>query len=128
MPYVNMIKDKDTGTEYELTPSSTAALYSASSTYAVGDFCYYDGTLYRCKTAITTGEAWTAAHWEATTVGDSLNDDVSNLKDNLSQLTTATTEDEGRFLRAKTVRNGKVLEWEFADAETGLEPAEEVSF
>ena len=39
--------------------------YSTSSTYAVGDYCLYDGDLYRCTTAISTAEAWTAAHWTA---------------------------------------------------------------
>lgn len=38
--------------------------YSASKTYAVGDFVVYLDKLYTCKTAITTPEAWTAAHWE----------------------------------------------------------------
>ena len=47
--------------------ASHAATYSASATYAVGDFCTKDGQLYRCTTAITSAETWTAAHWTATT-------------------------------------------------------------
>ena len=39
------------------------AEYSSSSTYAVGDLCWHDGKMYRCNTAISTAEAWTAAHW-----------------------------------------------------------------
>ena len=50
--------------------------YSASKTYAVGDFVVYLDKLYTCNTAITTPEAWTAAHWEETSVGD----DVASLK------------------------------------------------
>ena len=46
--------------------------YSSSSTYAVGDYCIHDNTLYRCTTAITTAEAWTAGHWTATTIADEL--------------------------------------------------------
>lgn len=49
-----------------------AATYSSSSTYAVGDYCIHDGGLYRCTTAITTGEAWTAAHWTAAKIGPDL--------------------------------------------------------
>ena len=45
-----------------------AAAYSASSTYAIGDYCLYDGQLYRCTTAITTAEAWNAIRWTATSV------------------------------------------------------------
>ena len=44
--------------------------YSASQTYAVGDFVMHLDKLYRCKTAITTAEAWTAAHWEETSMGE----------------------------------------------------------
>lgn len=51
-----------------------ASPYSASSTYAVGDYCTKDGQLYRCTTAITTAEAWTASHWTAVSVGDEVGD------------------------------------------------------
>ena len=50
--------------------------YSASSTYAVGDYVMYNGSLYRCSTAISTAEAWTAAHWTESKIGT----DVSALK------------------------------------------------
>ena len=58
--------------------------YSTSSTYAVGDYCLYDGDLYRCTTAISTAEAWTAAHWTAVTVADELTDlkgDITHIQD-----------------------------------------------
>lgn len=47
-----------------------ADAYSTSRTYAVGEYAMNpsDGKLYRCKTAITTAEAWNSAHWEETTV------------------------------------------------------------
>ena len=56
-----------------VTPG-TAAAYSSSATYAVGDYCFHDGSLYRCITAITTAEAWTAAHWTAAVLGDDIGD------------------------------------------------------
>lgn len=46
---------------------SIAPAYSASATYAVGDYVSYQGKLYKCNTAITVAEAWTAAHWTETT-------------------------------------------------------------
>lgn len=61
---------------------SLANAYSASSTYAVGDYVLYGGQLYECNTAISTAEAWTAAHWTAVTVGGEL----STVKDGLSGL------------------------------------------
>lgn len=61
--------------------------YSTSSTYAVGDYCLYDGDLYRCTTAISTAEAWTAAHWTAVTVADELTDLKGDIPQNVSDLT-----------------------------------------
>ena len=46
-----------------------APAYSTSATYKVGDYVTYNGGLYCCKTAITTAEAWTAAHWTSTNFG-----------------------------------------------------------
>ena len=51
-----------------------APVYSASSTYAVGDYVLKDGVLYRCNTAITTAEAWTAAHWTQAKLGPDVAD------------------------------------------------------
>lgn len=44
---------------------SGASVYSARSTYAVGDRVRYGYLQYECKVAITTAEAWNAAHWTA---------------------------------------------------------------
>ena len=76
--------------------SSLANAYSASSTYAVGDMVLKDGQLYECNTAISTAEAWTAAHWTAVTVGGELStvkdgltaveDDVADVKNDISDL------------------------------------------
>ena len=46
-----------------------ATTYSSSATYEVGDCVLYNGRVYVCNTAITTAEAWTAAHWTQTSVG-----------------------------------------------------------
>lgn len=64
-----------TSTSTALTPQSLNGLaqymlsgvepYSASATYAVGDRVRYGYYIYECNTAITTAEAWTAAHWTA---------------------------------------------------------------
>jgi hypothetical protein len=46
--------------------------YDDTSTYAVGDLCIYNNTLYKCTTAITTAEAWNASHWTATSIADEI--------------------------------------------------------
>ena len=56
-------------------------VYSSSKTYAKGDYCIRNNTLYRCTTAITTAEAWNSSHWTATQVDDeltSLNSTLAN--------------------------------------------------
>ena len=58
-----------------------AAEYSASSTYAVGEYVMYNNALYRCTTSITTAEAWTAAHWTAAKIGEDLTDCSRQLSD-----------------------------------------------
>ena len=64
-----------------------ADAYSASSTYAKGDLCIYNGALYECTTTISTAESWTAAHWTAVTVGD----EISALKQEMYEITVSGT-------------------------------------
>ena len=48
--------------------------YSDQSTYQVGNFCVYQNEVYVCKTAITSAESWTPAHWEKVVFADTLDD------------------------------------------------------
>ena len=56
-----------------------APAYSTSGLYAVGQYVTYNGNLYRCTTAITSGESWTAAHWTQVSLGG----EVSGLKNTI---------------------------------------------
>lgn len=73
---------------YTTLLASVAGTYSASKTYAVGDYAWYNGSLYRCSTAISTAEAWTSGHWTAAVLGD----DVSSLKSAIDDTTTSLTD------------------------------------
>ena len=55
--------------------------YDATSTYAVGDWCIYNGTLYQCNTAIPTAEAFDPTHWTAKKVVDAFDDIENELDD-----------------------------------------------
>lgn len=46
--------------------------YDAESTYAAGDLVTHSKKLYACVADIETAEAWTAAHWEETTLAEVL--------------------------------------------------------
>lgn len=82
-----------------------ADAYSASKTYAVGDYVYYNGTLYRCTTAITTTEAWTSGHWTAAKIGD----DVTELKTALTLNVVEEINAKYRFCQGGFNRNGGAL-------------------
>lgn len=45
--------------------------YNPSETYNIADYCMYNGKMYKCNTANTTG-AWDSAKWDETCVGDEL--------------------------------------------------------
>lgn len=74
----NTINDafEDLPTIEDVTPSAIGALlaiaaaaaYSPSSTYSEGDYCTYQGQLYKANQDISTAEPWTAAHWTATSI------------------------------------------------------------
>lgn len=63
----------------KLDSTAIAPAYSASSTYAVGTIVTYNGTVYKCKTAITKAEAWNVSKWEAVTVENQLGGKVDKV-------------------------------------------------
>ena len=59
--------------------------YDSTSTYAVGDWCIYNGTLYQCNTAIPTAEAFDPTHWTAKKVVDAFADIEDELDGKVDQ-------------------------------------------
>lgn len=57
-----------TGMQNSIAPS-----YDNTKTYAFGDYVMYNAQLYKCTTAITTAEVWTAAHWTQVPLANDLN-------------------------------------------------------
>lgn len=79
----------------DLIPRSTAPTFLSSTSYAVGDYVYYQGNLYRCTTAHTG--TWVASHFTAVTVGSelkakeaSLQSEIDDVKSDLSDVTDGT--------------------------------------
>ena len=52
-----------------MVAARSAEPYSATKTYAVGDYCTRNGALFKCTVAITAPETWAAGHWKATSIG-----------------------------------------------------------
>lgn len=73
------------------TGDMIASVYNSTATYSVGDYVNYNGTIYRCTTAITTAEAWTTGHWTEVKVADEVTDLKSafeHLQINGNEITT----------------------------------------
>lgn len=77
-PVLNLTIPK--GADGDVSSASIASVYNATKTYAVGDYVWYSGQLYKCTTEIATAEAWTAAHWTAVKIADDVKDLKSSLK------------------------------------------------
>lgn len=82
--------------------------YSSSSTYAVGDYVYHAGTLYKCTTAITTAEAWTSGHWTAAKLAEDLTSqsekiDALEVYDTIENVGIASFNSNNAFPIGKTV-------------------------
>lgn len=83
--YINSVKSS-LNTNISQLAGDLSDAYSSSNTYAVGDLCILGNLLYKCNTAITTPEAWTPAHWTATTVADAINEVNLELSDTVSNI------------------------------------------
>ena len=83
--------------------NAMAPAYSPSATYAVGAYVNHNGAIYRCTTAITTAEAWTAGHWAAVPLGADLEGQVSDLK---TQLAQSICEYEPAWIQGRVLSDG----------------------
>lgn len=66
------------GEDYIINDQNTANEFSTSTAYAVGAYCYYNGTLYRFTSAHSAG-AWNSGHVTAVLVTDELKSISVNL-------------------------------------------------
>ena len=63
-----------TSTRFDDTNHMIAPEYSPTETYNVGDYVVQSDHLYRCTTAIQSGEVWTSSHWTEVKVGNEVNE------------------------------------------------------
>lgn len=79
--------------------------YSASSTYAVGDYVIYNNVLYRCITAVTVAESFDSDKWQRV--------DLKNLDGSLNALIATpisyTAGQDVSIVRATANKIGKVV-------------------
>lgn len=82
--------------DYESLENYNTPDFSTSSTYQVGDYVMYQGKLYKCTTAITTGGAWDSTKWSLAI----LSDDVADLKSAVGNLDDLETTDKTDLVSA----------------------------
>lgn len=71
-----------------------AAEYDISETYAVGDYCTYQGQIYKCTTAVTVAGSFDANKWTAVNLADqvaAISGDLLSRTSNLDALINQTT-------------------------------------
>ena len=92
------------GTFVELAKIGIVAdAYNTASTYAEGDYCDYQGTLYKANT--TTTGAWDSTAWDAVTVAEAIiniEESVADIEADTTDLYSRTeihlgTDSDGRF-------------------------------
>ena len=109
-----------------MTDQTKIYVYTGSETgYTAGHWYYYNGTAWTDggvynSVAVNTDTSLTVSGQAADSkaVGDAIDEmdsDLSDVKETLSDLNTATSEDVGKVLKVKTVTSGKVSEWEFSE-------------
>lgn len=64
-----------------LLGSNIAEEYSESKTYAVGDYCTYNGQLYKCVVAVTEAKAFDTANWEIAHIMDEIAEKTTEIVD-----------------------------------------------
>ena len=106
----NISKINFKGVEYDIKPL-TDSVPTQGSTNAVSSGGVYSALAGKVD----------AVSGKGLSTNDYTNADKQAVTDataDLSAITTATASDVGKTLKAKTVENGKVIEWEFGEADT----------
>lgn len=62
------------GAVNELKTIEGTEAYDNTATYAVGDYCIYNSTRYKCITAVTTAEDFDSTKWSATTTSNDISE------------------------------------------------------
>lgn len=90
--YLNTTNKTVIGAINELVKDKNiAAEYDSTATYSVGAYCIHEGTLYKCTTAISTAEDWTAAHWTSVLVMNEIGSGGGGSTVSWSQIVTTGT-------------------------------------
>lgn len=107
---VGVINDNSDKIDVEAGKSraNLAATYSASSAYAVGDYCERGGNLYRCTTAIPSGgEAWNSGHWTQVAVTGEIPKVINNLTS--TSTSAALSAKQGKELNEKIEKPANIM-------------------
>ena len=74
--------------------------YSDESAYAVGEYCIYNNTLYKCNTPITVGEDFDPEKWDETNIADEIKAAEDAADDKIGDLSDLETTDKTNIVAA----------------------------
>ena len=86
--YNEAVKSQTTKQSYQL---ADLVEYSSSSTYAVGDYVYYNDLIYKCNTAISTPEDFDNTKWTQKSYNEYLDENLGTSKQDIIQYSTMPT-------------------------------------
>ena len=92
-----------------------APTYSASSTYSVGQYVYYNSRIYRCVSAISTPEEWTAGHWKEVPIGNDVSDLKSALNTNSERSLAHVGLSSNNLIDYENIFDGKYVRYNVGD-------------
>lgn len=83
--------------------------YNTSKTYAIGDYCIYENTLYKCIVEITTAEVFDSSKWKKTSVDK----EIDNIETAIEEprgimISETTTNNVGKYIKVFSVNMQKI--------------------
>lgn len=90
---------------------SDFGLYSADSTYSVGEYCIHENILYICITAIDTPEAFNPDHWSQTSISKEIKKMKSALKISIPADSWSLEGDIYTYTADANVISGELHHW-----------------
>lgn len=87
---VNGVTQTITNKAIDINETKIADKYSDSSTYAVGDYCIYNNTLYICNTTISTAEAFDSTKWTEISVTSKIKSNTNLINANTNSINAHT--------------------------------------
>jgi hypothetical protein len=104
----------------KLEKTNVSDVYDSTSTYAVGDYCIYENTLYKCTTAISTAEEFDSSKWTVASISyefKRITNELSNKLNSNKVIQESGTASTSNVYSSKAVQN--LMKFSLTEHKTG---------